>query len=388
MFRLGLIINPVAGIGGTVALKGSDGEAVFKRAQQLGARPQAQARTRTALEQVQSLKDELIIYTAAHDMGGYLCHDMGFDTHVVSDNDEGNTSAQDTETTVQMLMDQGIDLLLFAGGDGTARNIYHALEAINKETSMPVIGIPAGCKIHSSVYAVTPKHAGELLSLIIRGRPLSLQEASVMDIDEEAFRHDVVKARLYGHLNVPAENQYMQSMKEGGIEHEELVLQDMAAFIVETMEDDTIYLIGSGTTPKAVMDELALDSTLLGIDAVENHQLIKNDVNEQDILALLDENKPVKIVLTIIGGQGHLFGRGNQQFSPQVLKQIGKNNLLVIATPEKLHALDGRPIQVDTGDEQLNAELCGMISVITGYDQQTLYRVGQDNLDHTNGTSK
>ena len=376
MFRLGLIINPLAGIGGAVALKGSDGEAIFRRARQLGAKPQAQARTRSALEQIQAYTGQVKIFTAAHDMGEYLCRDMGFDTEVVADNKAGDTHAEDTEKTVQRLLEQGVDLILFAGGDGTARNIYHALQGLNRIHAVPVIGIPAGCKIHSAVYAVTPRHAGELLALIMKGRPLALREASVMDIDEDAFRHDVVKAKLYGQLNVPAENRYMQNMKEGGVAHAELVLQDIAAYIVEIMEDNCVYLIGSGTTPKAVMDELGLEATLLGIDAVKNHQLVGKDLNEQQILELLKTDR-AKIVMTIIGGQGHLFGRGNQQLSPAVIRAVGKDNIIVIATPEKLHALEGRPIRVDTGDEKLDESLSGMIPVITGYDHLNLYRIGR-----------
>ena len=376
MFRLGLIINPVAGIGGSVALKGSDGEDIYKKALQLGAKPQAQVRARSTLELIQSDKDTLTIYTAANDMGEYLCRDLGFNTEVVADNISGETHASDTEKAVQALLDQGIDLLVFAGGDGTARNVYHVLQASGQSNHLPVLGIPAGCKIHSAVYAVTPKHAGELLLLIVRGRPLALQEASVMDIDEEAFRHDVVKARRYGQLYVPAENQYMQNMKEGGVEHAELVLQDIAAYLIEMMNDETLYFVGSGTTPKAVLDELDLPATLLGVDAVKDQQLVKSDANERDILSLLSGQQDAKIIATIIGGQGHLFGRGNQQFSPEVIRQVGKDNLLIIATPEKLHALAGQPIRVDTGDDQLNQDLSGMVQVITGYEQQTLYRVG------------
>lgn len=375
MFRLGLIINPVAGMGGAVALKGSDGDAIYQQARQLGARPQAQARTRDALQQIQPYAEQLIIYTAAHDMGEDLCRDMGFQVEVVADNTAGDTHGEDTEKTVQQLMGRGIDLLVFAGGDGTARNIFHALQQMDKAESIPVIGIPAGCKIHSAVYAVTPHHAGELLALLIKGRPLTLQSASVMDIDEDAFRHDVVKAKRYGELQVPAESQYMQNMKEGGVAHGELVLQDIAAYIIETMEDDTLYLIGSGSTPRAIMDELHLESTLLGVDAIKNHQLVAKDLNEQQILSLLENNR-AKIIITIIGGQGHLFGRGNQQLSPAVIRAVGKDNIIVIATPEKLHALDGRPLRVDTGDEQLNQSLSGMIPVITGYDHLNLYRVG------------
>lgn len=375
MFRLGLIINPVAGIGGSVGLKGSDGEDIYRQARQLGAKPQAQARTRSALEVIADYADQVKIYTAANDMGESLCRELGFDVTVVADNTLGHTHSEDTETTVRKLLDQGIDLLLFAGGDGTARNIFHALEQIGKADAVPVLGIPAGCKIHSAVYAVTPRHAGDLLALIVKGRPLTLQEASVMDIDEDAFRKDVVKARRYGQLNVPAESQYMQNMKEGGVAQEELVLQDIAAYIVETMEDDVLYLIGSGTTPRAIMDELGLESTLLGIDAVKNRALVGKDLNEQQILSLLEKSR-VKIVITVIGGQGHLLGRGNQQLSPEIIRKVGRENIMVIATPEKLHALDGRPLRVDSGDRELDEELCGMIPVITGYDHLNLYRIG------------
>ncbi|MDH5767225.1 MAG: ATP-NAD kinase family protein [Gammaproteobacteria bacterium] len=376
MFRLGLVINPVAGIGGAVALKGSDGLDTVKTALELGAKPMAQVRARSALEQIQSSQQAVKIYTAANDMGENLCRDMGFDVDVLSQNTPDQTSAEDTETTVARLLEQGIDLLVFAGGDGTARNVFNVLQTMNQDQSLPVIGIPAGCKIHSAVYAVTPRHAGELLELIIRGRPLSVREAAVMDIDEAAFRDDQVKAKRYGYLKVPAENQYMQNMKEGGVEHEELILQDMAACLIESMEDDTLYFIGSGTTPRAVMDELGLESTLLGVDLVENQQLVASDMSEQQILYCLDADKPVRIILTIIGGQGHLFGRGNQQFSAEVIRKTGKENIIIMATPEKLHALDGQPIRVDTGDEQLNHELCGMVQILTGYDQYTLYKIG------------
>ncbi|MDH5484404.1 MAG: ATP-NAD kinase family protein [Gammaproteobacteria bacterium] len=376
MFRLGLIINPLAGLGGSVALKGSDGAAIVKAAMTLGAKPQAQSRVRMALEQVHPLKQQIHIYTAANEMGEYLCQDMGFDVTVIADNTAGDTHAEDTEKAVVALVKQGIDLLVFAGGDGTARNVFNALQALQKIDVLPVIGIPAGCKIHSAVYAVTPVHAGELLSLLIRGRPLAVKEASVMDIDEEAFRHDQVKARRYGHLIVPAENQYMQNMKEGGVEHEELVLQDIAAFVIDGMEDDVLYFVGSGTTPKAIMDELGLASTLLGVDVVKNRELLASDVNEQQILALLEDHPRAKIILTIIGGQGHLLGRGNQQFSPEVLRHIGKENIKVIATAAKIRALDGQPIRVDSGDEKLNDELSAMTQVITGYDEQVLYKIG------------
>jgi len=374
LFRLGLIINPVAGIGGRVALKGSDGEDIQRLAMQRGAVPLAEQRMQQALQMLLEYKDRIHIYTAANAMGENLCKSLEFEVTVVNPIEDTHTSADDTEKTVQLCVDQGIDLLLFAGGDGTARNVFHALD--NTATAPPVIGVPAGCKIHSSVYAVTPTHAGELLSLIVKGRALALTEASVMDIDEDEFRHDRVKAKLHGYLNVPAENQFMQNMKEGGITHKEITLQDIAAFIVETMDDDVLYLIGSGTTPKAILDELQLPHTLLGIDAVMNHQLLASDVDEKQIKTLLKTHKKVRLIITIIGGQGHVFGRGNQQISPDVIRRIGLDNIVIISSPEKIQSLNGQPMRVDTGDEELNRTLYGMVPVITGYDEKLLYRIG------------
>jgi len=374
LFRLGLIINPVAGIGGRVALKGSDGEHIQQQALERGAIPLAKLRMQQALELLVEYKNEIHIYTAANEMGENLSRSLGFKTSVVNAVNEKHTSASDTEKTVQQCIEQGVDLLLFAGGDGTARNVFHALDGL--KSAIPVIGVPAGCKIHSSVYAVTPTHAGELLGLIVKGRALSLGEASVMDIDEDEFRKNRVKAKLHGYLNVPAENQFMQNMKEGGISHEEITLQDIAAFIIETMDDDKLYLIGSGTTPKAILDELQLPVTLLGIDAIKGKQLVASDVNEQQILALLEAHEQVCLIITIIGGQGHVFGRGNQQISPEVIRRIGMENIVIISTPEKIHSLNGQPMRVDTGDEALNKSLYGMVPVVTGYDEKTLYRIG------------
>lgn len=376
--KIGLIINPLAGIGGRVALKGSDGEAIQRLAQQRGAIPLAQQRAEQALTLISQHKDKVRIYTAAQNMGEDLCKRLGFMVTVVSQPGSENTTADDTENAVLQCLNQGVDLLVFVGGDGTARNVYHALQNANENshTIPPVIGVPAGCKIHSSVYAVTPTHAGELLALLIKGRALSLTEASVMDIDEDEFRQDRVKARLYGYLQVPAENQFMQNMKEGGITHEELALQDIAAFMVETMQDDCLYLIGSGTTPKALLDEMQLPATLLGIDAVLNQEIVESDINEERILELLEKHENVRLIITIIGGQGHVFGRGNQQISPQVIKHLGMSNIDIISTAEKIHSLNGQPMRVDTGDEALNKSLYGMVPVITGYDEKTLYRIG------------
>jgi len=373
LFKLGLIINPIAGIGGSVALKGSDGAEIQQLALQRGAIPLAHSRMQQALEQLTQYQDDIHVFTAAGEMGENLSFEMGFKTTVINGLKLPDTTGDDTEKTAVRCIEQGVDILLFAGGDGTARNIFHALDS--RSSYLPVIGVPAGCKIHSAVYALTPVHAGQLLSLIIQGRGLSLTEASVMDIDEDEFRAGRVKAKLHGYLNVPAENQFMQSMKQGGIIHEDIILKDIADYVIDTMEDECLYLIGSGSTPKAILDGLNLSSTLLGLDAIKNKQLIMNDVSSQQIKELFKVHEKVCLILTIIGGQGHLFGRGNQQISPEIIKHIGRDNIVIISTPKKIQSLEKRPIRVDTGDAVLNKSLMGVVPVITGYDEKILYRI-------------
>lgn len=374
MLTLGLIINPFAGIGGSVALKGSDGAAIVEEALARGAQLKSGDRTRLALEVLLPLKDTIKIITCPGTMGEDLVASMDFQYEIlptVTDSNQSNhTSAEDTKKAATQLLKQRVDIILFAGGDGTARDICSAVS-----DNIPVLGIPAGVKIHSAVYAVTPKAAGEVVAQLARGELIDVKSHDVRDIDEEAFRNNIVRAKLYGEMRVPQAGQFVQSVKQGGVEVEELVLQDIAADIVQSMEDDVVYLIGSGKTTLAIMDELLLDNTLLGIDAVYNHQLLQADVNEQDILTLL-EKYPCKAVISIIGGQGHIIGRGNQQLSAAVLKKLGKENLQVISTKAKISALAGRPLIVDSGDNALDESFVGTIEVTTGYQDQIIYPVG------------
>lgn len=374
MLTLGLIINPFAGIGGSVALKGSDGLAIVEEALARGAQLKSGDRTRLALEVLLPLKDTIKIITCPGAMGEDLVASLGFQHEVLSNitdsNQSNNTSAEDTKKAATQLLEQRVDIILFAGGDGTARDICSAVS-----DNIPVLGIPAGVKIHSAVYAVTPKAAGEVIAQLARGELIDVKSHDVRDIDEDAFRNNIVRAKLYGEMRVPQAGQFVQSVKQGGVEVEELVLQDIAADVVQSMEDDVVYLIGSGKTTLAIMDELLLDNTLLGIDAVYNHQLLQADVSEQDILALI-EQYPCKAVISIIGGQGHIIGRGNQQLSAAVLKKLGKENIQVISTKAKISALAGRPLIVDSGDNALDESFAGTIEVTTGYQDQIIYPVG------------
>mgnify|MGYP000650089684 CR=1 FL=1 len=374
MFKLGLIINPIAGIGGSVALKGSDGEGIAEQALALGATAKANVRAGLALEILRPYQDQITIYCADHLMGESTAKALGFTTEVIyQTNDPEHTTAKDTESMVEALLAKKVDMLVFAGGDGTARNVCKIVG-----DTFPVLGIPAGCKIHSGVYAVTPKAAGRVVEMMVTNQLVTLTEADVMDIDESLFREGIVKAKRYGEMQIPAELRYVQAVKSGGKELDDLVLQDIAAHVINQMEDE-LFVIGSGSTTAFLMEELALDNTLLGVDLVEEQTLIASDVTEPRLWQAIEvankENKAIKLVITLIGGQGHIFGRGNQQLSPRVIRAIGKENIFIIATKTKLTDLASRPLIADTGDSNLDIELSGYLPVITGYRDQVLYPV-------------
>ena len=370
LFRLGLIINPLAGLGGSVGLKGSDGQA--QKALELGAKPQAMQRVKTALTELLAQKDKFEILTVAGDMGHSVCEELGLQSQVIYTPPSWPSSANDTENAARLLAQQGVDILLFAGGDGTARNICAAVA-----DNTTVLGIPAGVKIHSGVYAISPQAAGKLVAKLVAGELVSLSEAPVMDIDEQAFRTGVVKARRFGEMRIPALLRYVQSVKMGGRESEELVLADLAAYVVSQLEDNVRYVMGSGSTVAAVMAELGVDNTLLGVDVVENGQLIAKDVTAAQLLQLV-QGRPSKLIITLIGGQGHVFGRGNQQLSPEVIRAIGRDNILLIASKTKLQQLDGRPLLADSGDATLDKQLTGLINILTGYNDYVMYRLGYE----------
>jgi len=373
-FKLGLIINPVAGLGGSVALKGSDGENTAAKAIELGAQAKANSRTQAAIEVLLPYKSQLTIYTVNGDMGEHAAKALGFNVEVVYSANT-LTTPNDTEAAAKVLKSLGVDLVLFAGGDGTARNICHAIE-----DTIPVLGIPAGCKIHSGVYAITPKAAGRVVEMLVKGELVTVADADVMDIDEEAFRQGTVKAKRYGEMQIPSEVRYVQAVKNGGKETDELVLADIAAHVVSEMDEDTFYIMGSGSTVEAIVQEMGLENTLLGVDLIKAQTLIAQDLTANQLLDYT-RGHATQLVITLIGGQGHIFGRGNQQLSPELIRAIGKDNIIVVATKTKLQALDGRPLICDTGDSTLDDELTGYIKVTTGYNDHIMYAVGYDNQE-------
>lgn len=366
--KLGFIVNPIAGMGGKVGLKGTDGAEILEKAWKLGAYPEAPEKAKKALEILIPLKENIQILTCPGSMGEEEATQVGFDPKVLGE-EKSITGPEDTEKAASNMLNMGIDLLIFAGGDGTARNIYNAIG-----DKVPVIGIPAGVKIHSGVYANHPRSAGEVALKYLQGEDMETKEVEVMDIDEEAFRKGQVMARLYGYMRVPFEPRLVQNQKSGGIEGEEAAIDGISDKIIEQMEPDILYIIGSGTSTRPIMEKLGLPNTLLGIDIVRNKELVASDVNEKEILEHI-EGKKSKIIVTVIGGQGYIFGRGNQQLSATVIQKVGKENIRIIATKRKLISLEGRPLLVDTGNDEVNSMFNGYIMVRTSYYEETTHKI-------------
>ncbi|MDP6048288.1 MAG: ATP-NAD kinase family protein [Candidatus Bathyarchaeota archaeon] len=369
MKKLGLIVNPVAGMGGRVGLKGTDGQETLDKARELGAVSIAPSRAVEALMRLVSLKDSIEIITYPHEMGEEEARGAGFDPTVIGEITKGNTTSNDTRAAAKEIMMLGVDLILFAGGDGTARDIHAAVNG-----KVPVLGIPAGVKIQSGVFAINPTRAGDIAVKYMKGDLTTVQELEVMDIDEEAYRNNRLSARLYGYLRVVYEEALVQGSKEATRGSEEIRLEAIASEVVEGMEVDTLYIIGPGTTTRPIAKELGLEKTLLGVDVIENGSLVASDVNEKMLLTLI-EGKRAKIIVTIIGGQGFILGRGNQQISPEVIRSVGEKNLIIVASPGKLANLKGRTLLVDTGDPEVDKMLTGYRKVIIGYARRSVYKV-------------
>lgn len=367
MKKIGLIVNPISGMGGSVGLKGTDG--MVSEAVRLGSIPRALDKTRIFIEQLKGLENVLEIVTCSGTMGEDAVKPYGFNVRLVYFPNSENTTAQDTVDAACKMMDEHVDLLIFTGGDGTARDIY-----TGTGENAVVIGIPAGVKIHSSVFGKTPAKAGELAKLFIEEKTTLTREAEVLDIDEDEYRKGNVNTRLFGYLNVPVERRFMQNKKSPSPLNERSQQYDIAREVIDEMLDDTYYIIGPGSTTRAVMDILNLKNTLIGVDLIYNKKLVANDLSENQILEYISDS-PSKLVITPTGGQGYLLGRGNQQISDKVVKRIGKNNIIILATKDKIASFMGEPLLVDTGSSETNDMLKGYVRVITGYRERIMYKI-------------
>lgn len=369
MKKLGLIINPIAGMGGKVGLKGTDGKDILKKAIELGASMEAPRKARKALERLIDIKEELLIVTCSGIMGEDIARDLGFKVKVVYHSVNSSTSTEDTKAGVGKILEEKVELLLFAGGDGTARDVFSIVG-----TNQLSVGIPAGVKIHSPVYGNTPENSGDLAMLYLAGKINTVREDEVIDIDEEAFRNDQMKTRLYGYLKVPVNKKFMQNKKAPTPLDEESSQMAIALDIVDNMEEDTYYVIGPGTTTRAIMRTLDLPFTLLGVDIIKNKRIVELDCSEETILNNIKDKKS-KLILTPTGGQGYLLGRGNQQISSSVVQEIGKKNIIIISTDSKLINLRGKPLLIYTGDRKTDEQLKGYYRIKVGYGVEKMYLI-------------
>lgn len=353
MKKIGLLINPIAGMGGAVGLKGTDGDEILEEARRRGAHPQSELKSKLALESflTQNPPKDYKFYCYSPSMGGNLCAQLDI-PFLLGPGNKVKTKREDTLKACQWMKDQGVDLLVFAGGDGTARDI------LTSKVDLPVLGIPTGVKIHSSVFVRTPKHLGRELSELLRLPLHEVELREVMDIDEERFRNNRLSARLFGYLGVPKNLRYLQMKKSSGGVENQIALQGIAQRIIGSMEPEEYYFVGPGTSTKPILDVLGIEGSLLGVDILKDKKLVVKDAKEEDLLKILN-NSNAKIIVSVIGGQGYIFGRGNQQFSPAVLRKVGKKNIQIIATAEKLGSLGGRALLMDLGDESLEKDLSG-----------------------------
>ena len=281
-----------------------------------------------------------------------------------------DTSADDTRRAAVEMAERSVELVIFAGGDGTARDLCSAVG-----DDVPALGIPAGVKMYSGVYATTPRAAGRAAAQFLAGETLHTRLSEVMDIDEEAFRRGDVQARLYGYLRIPDDTSHVQVTKSPSHADEGEDILAIAGEVVDTMQDGWIYILGPGTTTKGIADVLGVPKTLLGVDVVLDGALVASDVTESQLIELLDGGRPAKIVVTAIGGQGHIFGRGNQQIGPDVIRRVGTDNIIVVATRRKLGSLGRRPLMVDTGSRELDGMLSGYLMVTTGRSESAMVKV-------------
>ena len=355
MKRIGFLINPVAGMGGAVALKGTDGNVT--EALRRGALPQAQNRAQITLTLL-ARQSGLNFVSCSGAMGEGTLKEAGVQNYQVLYHYNGKSSADDTRQAALLFQKAGVDLILFCGGDGTARDIF---DAVGRD--LPILGIPAGVKMYSAVFAIDPATAAEL---VIRYDVKSLRDSEVMDVDEDAYRHNELKTRLYGIARTPALAGKVQLSKhifeEGD---EERAKKEIARFVREIMIPNVLYILGAGTTTESIAREIGMNKTLLGVDAIVNGKTVAMDLDEKTLWALLECNQEAKILLSPIGAQGFILGRGNQQISARVVRKLGIGNIIVVATPHKLR--ETPVIYVDSGDSLLDEEFGETVLVVSGY---------------------
>ncbi len=387
--KIGIIINPIAGMGGRVGLKGTDGSDVYAESIKRGAVPIAQEYMEQCItwfyaniKSEDGLLSNIEFLMCSSPMGSKLIQSdaqkncpLGY--RIIYDPEYEHTRPEDTVKAVFSLCRYYADIILFAGGDGTARDVVIGLERASRTgyDLPPILGVPAGVKMHSSVFALSPDMAGEVLVSHIRGET-SVQQREILDIDEIEYRKGILDVKMYGSAGVSIVNEMVQSSKSPSPQSAEAELHGIAEEMADIIkhDDGTLYLLGAGSTLFAVKRHLGIDGTLLGIDAVLDGELLAKDIWEKQMLSMADKY-PIKIVVTPIGRQGFLFGRGNQQFSPEVMEMAGFENVEVISTRSKIKELDR--LFVFLGEKKEKNEIPAYLRVMV---EPGIYRMIELNL--------
>ncbi len=349
--RVGFLVNPIAGMGGKVGLKGTDG--VYGKAVELGAEPVANNRANKTLEEIEG---EHTWFTVGGIMGEDILknHFPENEINIVLEapDDIGKTAAEHTHKAVKEFLENNVDLILFCGGDGTARDVY---EEADKKA--PLLGIPAGVKMHSGVFGINPEASAELFNMFAEGQA-EIGSVDIMDLDEERYRQGDWEIKFHGEAKSIYEPHYIQlgkqSVRSAG---EDELKYDIARYMIEEMEyyPEHLFILGPGSTTAKIQEVLDLDHTILGVDILKNKETVKLDVAEKDILEELEKAEGAKIAVSVIGNQGFFLGRGNQQISPDVVKRVGLNNIYILATPTKLQKTP--TLRADTGDPDIDNKI-------------------------------
>ncbi|MEM7100325.1 MAG: NAD(+)/NADH kinase [Pseudomonadota bacterium] len=380
--RIGLIVNPIAGMGGSVGLAGTDGAQRLERAIAMGAQPTAEHRCAEflmALSEADSYP-RLTFVTAAPDPASDVCMQNDVPAEQVA-LDPQLAASQRTEQAITALLNSSVSLIVFVGGDGTAGDVLRALYAAGAQ-NCPVLGIPAGVKMHSGVFAVTPRAGARVIQALADGGLVSVSEREVRDFVPHAQHPDQMQVDTLGTLLVPDLAAYLQHTKVGGFESEPLAVEEIAAHVLETIDQVPCVILGPGSTCLAIKQKLGMKATLRGFDIFfEDASPCLNATSEQ-ISQVVARYASAHLVLSFTRGQGFLLGRGNQQLSPQVLRSLQwQTQVTIVGSRTKLNSLDGRPLLIDTSDAELDRALSGLVHIVAGYEDILLHQVASDYAD-------
>jgi len=367
--KIGFILNPIAGTGGAVGLKGTDGPTIMQEAIRRGARPVSPGRAKEFLSII-GKKPEVSLVIAGGRMGGDLASELGLEFAPIN-NVGSKTTRTDTIRTARSMLKHGIDILVFVGGDGTAKDVLEALG-----DSVTVLGVPAGVKVYSSVFAINPRTAANIILEFKNGRTETVK-GEVLDIDESEFRKGHLAISLKGYLLTPQRGGLMQNPKVPSVASDTEDMETIADYFEQELIDpSTVYVLGPGLTVDRIATRLGVTKkTLLGVDVVRGDGTILGlDVSEAQILSLVKDSK-ARIIVSPIGGQGFFLGRGNQQISPKVIRSIGVADLVIVATKNKIGMLWPRRLLVDSGDPDLDESLRGYRRIIIGYREEMMIKI-------------